>query len=393
MARYLFRLPDVGEGVTEAEIMDWHVKPGDQIEEDHPLVDVMTDKANVEMTSPVAGTVIATHGAEGDIAAVGSTLVELEIEGEGEEDSPAAEAESPTGGMATPTAATAAATAIAGDEAPMAAPATRRRAKELGITLEAVAGSGPGGRITPADLENHVTRQHGAMTGSLETKIIGLRRTIAARMQDAKSRIPHFSYVEEFDLTELEKLRKTMNEQRAGGQAKLTLLPFFMRAIVHLRAEFPEINSRYDDAAEILHTFDEVHIGIATQTEGGLLVPVVKNAGSLDIRASAAELLRLTTAARDGKASRAELTGSTITLSSLGALGGIAATPVINSPEVAIIGPNKLEDRPVVRNGEVVVRTMMNVSASFDHRIIDGYVAARFMQALKRLIENPAELV
>jgi 2-oxoisovalerate dehydrogenase E2 component (dihydrolipoyl transacylase) len=394
MARYLFRLPDVGEGVTEAEIMDWYVKPGDRVEEDHPLVDVMTDKANVEMTSPVSGTVIAIHGEVGDIAAVGSTIVELEIEGDEEAEDTAA------AGTPEVQPQTAAATPAAGHEpvrhvstsAPLAAPATRRRAEELGVALEKVTGSGPGGRITPSDLDDFVARQGEISGGVTESRIIGLRRQIAAKMQDAKSRIPHFSYVEEFDLSELESLRRSLNENRSTEQAKLTLLPFFIRAIVRLQPEFPDINARYDDDAGVLRSYDSVHIGIATQTDGGLMVPVVRNAETLDLWDCARELARVTTAAREGSATREELTGSTITLTSLGALGGIAATPVINSPEVAIIGPNKLVERPVVRDGDIVIRTVMNVSASFDHRIIDGYVAASFIQALKLLIEDPQSI-
>ena len=393
MARYLFRLPDVGEGVTEAEIMEWHVSPGQQVAEDDPLVDVMTDKANVEMTSPVAGTVVAIHGEEGDIAAVGSTIVELEIAGDVDVDEPTPEVELPVANPPSSAMQANRPASTAAGSIPLAAPATRRRAQQLGISLDAVTGTGPGGRITPADLDNDTSLHDNSPAGGRDTKVIGLRRQIAQKMQDSKRRIPHFSYVEEFDLTDLEKLRGEMNEKREDGQEKLTLLPFFMRAIVLLQPEFPDINARYDDTAEILRTFDSVHIGIATQTDGGLLVPVVKDAETLDIRGCAAELLRVTAAARNGDASREDLTGSSITLTSLGALGGISATPVINAPEVAIIGPNKLVERPVVRDSEIVIRTMMNVSASFDHRIIDGYVAARFMQELKRLIENPATLI
>lgn len=388
MARYLFRLPDVGEGVTEAEILEWHVEPGQQVEEDHPLLDVMTDKANVEMTSPVAGTVLAIHGEVGDVAAVGSTIVELEIEGE-------ADAENADRIEAIPALVARAPAAItsAPAGAALAAPATRRRAEELGIALASVPGTGPGGRVRPSDLERFASLANESDDGVHETRVIGLRRKIAEKMQDAKSRIPHFSYVEEFDLSELESLRKEKNRQRNASQPKLTLLPFFMRAIVLLRPQFPEINSRYDDHENILRSFENVHIGIATQTDGGLMVPVVRNVESRDIWNCAEELLRVAAAARDGSITRDELTGSTITLTSLGALGGISATPVINSPEVAIIGPNKLVDRPVVRDGKIVIRTVMNVSTSFDHRIIDGYNAARFVQGLKQLIEDPLRLI
>jgi 2-oxoisovalerate dehydrogenase E2 component (dihydrolipoyl transacylase) len=401
MARYLFRLPDVGEGVTEAEIMDWHVRPGDEIDEDHPLVDVMTDKANVEMTSPVAGKVLAIHGEPGDVAAVGSTLVELEIEGDADAEEepfakPPASGETATARHSPPTTAGVATIALAATAVPttaLAAPATRQLALKLGMDLESVPGSGPGGRITPTDLEHYAAQQIESEPGVTETRIIGLRRTIAERMQDSKSRIPHFAYVEEFDLSELELLRKASNDNRDSDQPKLTLLPFFMRAIVALRDEFPDINARYDDQANILRSYERVHIGIATQTDNGLVVPVVKDAESLDIWDCAREVARLSSAARDGSATREELSGSTITITSLGALGGISATPVINSPEVAIIGPNKLVQRPVVIDGEVAIRTMMNVSSSFDHRIVDGYEAARFIQQLKVLIENPAALM
>ncbi|MET0547203.1 MAG: dihydrolipoamide acetyltransferase family protein, partial [Caulobacterales bacterium] len=276
----------------------------------------------------------------------------------------------------------------------------RKRAQELGVALEDVRGTGPEGRITPADLEAFASaggRQISVVGGVRRTavrdqKIIGLRRKIAERMQESKRRIPHFGYVEEFDLTELESLRKQLNEERAPDQPKLTLLPFFIRALVLLQPEFPHINSRYDDEAQILHTHEAVHVGVATQTSSGLMVPVVRHAEALDIWDAARELARVTAAARDGSAPREELSGSTITLTSLGVLGGISATPVINAPEVGIIGPNKLEERPVVRNGQIVIRTMMNVSTAFDHRIVDGHDAASFVQRLKRLIEQPALL-
>jgi len=414
-----FRLPDVGEGTTEAEIGAWHVAPGTRIEEDQPLVDVLTDKASVEMTSPVAGIVVAIHGSPGDRMAVGAVLAEIELD-----ESPAA---APTArAPATPTATTpapatpatdpvatpaaapaavaaspaAAATSLAA--ASLASPATRRRARELGIALEAIHGTGPDGRVTDADLDAFVATlarrspTPGAPPARREAvhdiKIIGLRRAIARSMTESKRRIPHFTYVEEFDLTDLEALRRELNATRGADQPKLTPLPFFMRALARLVPEFPRVNARYDDEAEVLSTYEAVHVGIATQTDGGLLVPVVRHAEALDLWGCAHELKRITTAARDGTARRDELGGSTITLTSLGALGGIAATPIINHPEVAILGPNKLVERPVVRNGAITIRTMMNLSASFDHRIVDGADAARFVQALKRLIEMPALL-
>ena len=418
MALYQFRLPDVGEGVAEAEIAVWYVKPGDRVAEDQALVDVMTDKATVDMTSPVAGVVTAIHGEPGGLRAVGSVLVELEIEGAGNVTEapakPVAAAPKPVepvpvvAAVAKPEPAVTVAAAPAfstraTDDAPLAAPATRKRAFDLGIPLQFVPGTGPAGRITPDDLNAYIARGGNAPTGGAvstrtkrasvtETKIIGLRRKIAEKMQEAKRRIPHFSYVEEFDLTDLEALRKTLNDERGKDQPKLTMLPFFMRAMVILQPEFPTVNSRYDDEAGVLHSFDGVHVGIATQTPGGLMVPVVRHVEALDIWDCAREVTRVTSAARDGSAKREELLGSTITLTSLGTLGGIAATPVINAPEVAIIGPNKLIDRPVVRGGQVVIRTLMNLSTSFDHRIVDGHMAASYVQRMKRLIEAPALL-
>jgi 2-oxoisovalerate dehydrogenase E2 component (dihydrolipoyl transacylase) len=423
MGRYLFKLPDIGEGVAEAEIVAWHVKPGETVAEDQNLVDVMTDKATVEITSPVDGIVTAIHGGIGGMLPVGSVLVELEVEGpgnqpadrpdaamtapappSGEEAPPVRPSPTPASPSTAPAPAPAPrqaafATRLSGD-APLAAPATRRRAHELGIPLQFVPGSGPGGRITPADLDAYIASggaggrdalpRHLAKQGVSETRIIGLRRKIAEKMQDAKRRIPHIAYVEEIDVTELESLRQVLNATRDGDSPKLTLLPFLIRALVKAVPDFPQINARYDDEAGVLHSFDAVHVGIATQTEGGLMVPVVRHAEALDLWALAGEISRVSAAARDGSAKREELSGSTITITSLGPLGGIATTPVINHPEVAIIGPNKIVDRPVVEGAFVAVRKMMNLSSSFDHRIVDGYDAALFVQRLKRLIEHPA---
>jgi 2-oxoisovalerate dehydrogenase E2 component (dihydrolipoyl transacylase) len=426
LGRYLFRLPDIGEGVAEAEIVAWRVNVGEQIGEDQSLVDVMTDKATVDISSPVQGLVTATHGKVGAMMPVGSVLVELEVDGTGnaptEVVSPAPTAESvvakpsqapsttaraaspsptktlPEGPSKANTEVPAFATRPVGD-APLAAPATRRRAYGLGIPLQFVSGTGPGGRITPEDLEDYVASGSGgpahdlryaARHGVEETRIIGLRRRIAEKMQESTRRIPHFTYVEECDVSELEALRVVLNANRAENQTKLTLLPFLMRALVRVIPEFPNVNAHYDDEAGMLRVHEGVHIGIATQTSGGLMVPVVHHTEARDLWSCAGELARVTAAARDGSATREELSGSTITLTSLGALGGVAATPVINHPEVAIIGPNRLVERPVVRDGQVVVRKMMNLSSSFDHRIVDGYDAARFIQAIKRLIEHPA---
>ncbi|HEY4366680.1 MAG TPA: dihydrolipoamide acetyltransferase family protein [Steroidobacteraceae bacterium] len=430
MARFVFRLPDIGEGIAQAEIVGWHVKVGDRVAEDQSLVDVMTDKATVDMTSPVTGVVVATHGEAGALIAVGASLVEFEMEGEGQAAAPAAAPKPATkpaqpappvaAKAAAPTAAPVAAakaeptsrpaatapafTTRAPNEAPLASPAVRHRAYELGIPLQFVPGSAAAGRITEQDLDNYIAsgganantnvadNRFAKRTAVHETKLIGLRRKIAEKMQEAKRRIPHFGYVEEFDMTELEAFRRDLNEERAAHQPKLTLLPFFMRAVVTLVPQFPHFNARYDDEAGVLHSFDGVHIGIATQSNTGLMVPVVRHCEALDVWGCARELIRVTTAAREGKATRDELSGSTITLTSLGTLGGISATPVINHPEVAILGPNKLVERPVVLNGQIAIRTLMNVSCAFDHRIIDGHDAARFVQALKRLIERPAHL-
>jgi len=424
MGLYVFRLPDIGEGVAEAEIVEWYVKIGDKIEEDQTLVDVMTDKATVDITSPVSGVVVAVHGNIGDQAAVGSTLVELEIDGTGNVDQaervdvPETQAVEPSDKEAeeepqselssessNPRKSEYRGGQVSADryplrnpgDDPLAAPATRKRAYELGIPLQFVPGTGPGGRITPDDLQSYIEQGgagpvqsgHAKRTTVTEQKVIGLRRKIAEKMQDAKRRIPHFGFVEAFDLTELENLRKALNADRGEDTPKLTLLPFFMKAVAQLQSEFPEINARYDDEAGILYKYDGVHIGIAAQTPQGLMVPVVRHVESLNLWDCARELSRVTKAAREGAAARDELSGSTITLTSLGVLGGISATPIINAPEVAIIGPNKLEERPVVRDGQMVIRTMMNVSSSFDHRIVDGHDAASFIQRLKRLIERP----
>jgi len=437
MGRYVFKLPDVGEGTAEAEIVAWHVKVGDRIEEDQQLVDVMTDKATVEMTSPVTGVVVSLHGAPGEMAPVGAPLVELDIEGAGnapaekpphpgprpqgaggeekekpEKKSSAVDAKktslsSPSGkevrseGPAAKAAPSPAFATRADGTKPLASPAVRRRAEEIGVLLQFVPGTGPAGRIEHADLDAYVASGGRAATarggyapreGIEEIKVIGLRRKIAEKMQEAKRRIPHFAYVEEVDMTELETLRAHLNATRTREQPKLSLLPFLMRGLVRLLPAWPQINARFDDEAGIVHRHAAVHIGIATQTANGLIVPVVRHAEALDIWQAAAEVARVAALTREGKASREDLTGSTITITSLGALGGIVTTPVINHPEVAIIGPNAIVPRPVVREGQIVVRRMMNISSSFDHRVVDGYDAAEFIQRLKSLLEHPATL-
>ena len=438
MGRYVFKLPDVGEGTAEAEIVAWHVKVGDKIEEDQNLVDVMTDKATVEMTSPVTGVVVSLHGQPGEMAIVGAPLVELDVDGAGnaqaatatpanaktEPTKPSSKPEeseagkqkksadvipiSSSGGEArsqattkqTTASAPAFATRAAGTK-PLASPAVRRRAGELGVQLQFVPGTGPAGRIEHADLDAYVAsggkaaataqRGYAKRDGIEEIKVIGLRRKIAEKMQESKRRIPHFAYVEEIDMTELESLRTHLNATR-GDRPKLSVLPFLMRALVRLLPQYPQINARFDDDQGVVHRHAAVHIGIATQTANGLIVPVVRHAEALDIWESANEVARLARLTREGKASRDDLSGSTITITSLGALGGIVTTPVINHPEVAIIGPNAIVERPVVRDGQIVVRKMMNLSSSFDHRVVDGYDAAEFIQRLKSLLEHPATL-
>ncbi|HXR95546.1 MAG TPA: dihydrolipoamide acetyltransferase family protein [Rhizomicrobium sp.] len=396
MGSYLFRLPDIGEGVAEAEITAWHVKVGDRIAEDGPLLDVMTDKATVDMTSPVEGVVKAIHGDVGSMAPVGAVLVELDVEGE--TDQPASvkqvEAQADVSQNAraaeTPAAPPIAPSAPVNPD-PTASPATRRRAMEWGIKLQDVKGSGPHGRILVEDLERYRGQPKPARReGVEEIKLVGMRRKIADRMAQSKRQIPHFSYVEEFDLTELEALRADLNANRKDNQPKLTLLPFFMQALVKLLPDAPNLNAHFDEGEGVLRRYAAIHIGIATQTPNGLMVPVVRHAETRDLWDLAREMQRVTAAARDGGATREELSGSTITLTSLGPLGGIAATPIINHPEVAIIGPNKLVERPVVDGSFLSRRKLMNLSSSFDHRIVDGYDAASFIQRLKRLMEHPA---
>ncbi|GAA4396004.1 2-oxo acid dehydrogenase subunit E2 [Tsukamurella soli] len=420
---YVFKLPDVGEGSAEAELVGWQVEPGDTIVEDQPVVEVMTDKASVEIPSPATGTVVWVKGAPGEMLAVGSDILILQVAGPGnmtaapvssegpsEAPSPAAvaparatvvPAETPERRAASPATKPGFATRTPGEK-PVASPAVRRRAWEHGVQLQFVPGSGPGGRITQDDLDAYV-ESGGALgtgaptgrqpkTGTEDVKVIGLRRTIAKRMQDAKRRIPHFSYVEEVDVTDLEALRVTLNAQYAKDRGKLTLLPFLAKAMVRTLPDYPQINARFHDDDGFVRRYDGVHLGIATQTPTGLVVPVVHHAEALTLWECGAEVARLAAAAREGKASRDELSGSTITITSLGALGGLATTPVINYPEVAIVGVNKMIERPVVRGGQIVVRKIMNLSSSFDHRVVDGWDAAEFVQRIRALLETPATL-
>jgi len=400
MARFVFKLPDVGEGTAEAEIVAWYVAVGDHVKEDQPLVDVMSDKATVEMTCPVSGTVVSLHGLPGEMAVVGAPLVEFEIEGAGNAMTPpAVKPQAPPKLESPPPAATQVAEDRPATCAPLASPAVRQRAAELDIDLGRVKGTGPGGRVSHSDLDKFVTAggvppvAHKAQPpreGVEDVKVIGLRRRIAEKMQEAKRRIPHFAYVEEIDMTELESLRARLNATRKPEQPKLTVLPFLMRALVRVLPEFPQINAQFDDEAGVVHRFAAVHIGIATQTASGLMVPVVKNAEARDIWNLASDVARVAALARDSKASKDDLTGSTITITSLGAMGGIVTTPIINHPEVAIIGPNAIVERPVVRDGQIAIRKMMNLSSCFDHRVVDGADAAAFVQRIKALLEHPA---
>lgn len=413
MSLFSFKLPDIGEGIAECEIATWRVAVGDVVKEDQPLVDMLTDKAAVEIPSPVNGVVKELRGAEGDKVSVGAVLLVIEtaadIAAGSEHSLPAApeaaaakvDALSATIPLTAPAAATAApAAALRADgEKPLAAPSVRKRARELGIDLAQVAGSKKGGRVGHEDLDSHhqggTYRPASPMApakGIEQIKIIGMRRRIAESMERSKRRIPHFSYVEEVDVTELEALRVHLNASKRADQAKLTLLPFLMRAMVKAVPLFPNVNGSYDDEAGIFHRHNALHIGIAAQTPQGLMVPVAKHAETLDVWQAAAEIKRLADAAKSGKAKRDELTGSSITITSLGTMGGIASTPIINAPEVAIIGVNKMVERPMVRNGQVVIRTMMNLSSSFDHRIVDGWDAASFVQKLKAYLEHPATI-
>ena len=385
MGRFVFKLPDVGEGVAEAEIVGWRVAVGDRVEEDQPLVDVMTDKATVEIGAPVCGVVAALHGEAGGLRPVGSPLVEFDT---GEAVAPV-EAPEPQPKAAEPAPEPAAAKTLA-------APAVRKQAADLGVDLASVKGSGPAGRVTHADLAALAPTAEAAPAqgddGITEVKVIGLRRRIADKMRQAKTRIPHFSYVEEVDVTALEALRAHLNETRAEGRPKLTLLPFLVATLVKAIPGFPQVNARFDDDAGIVRRYRAVHLGIAAQTEAGLMVPVLRHAEQRGLWDTAAEIARLAAGARDGKLSSEELSGSTITLTSLGPIGGIAHTPVVNWPEVAVIGPNKIVERPVVLDGRIVARKIMNLSSSFDHRVVDGWDAASFIQRVKGLLEHPGAI-
>jgi 2-oxoisovalerate dehydrogenase E2 component (dihydrolipoyl transacylase) len=434
MARYEFKLPDIGEGIAEAEIVAWHVKVGDHVGEDQQLADMMTDKATVEMESPVAGKVLEVAGEVGDMIAIGSVLVVLETEGEvAAEAAPATEPEEPIAdGMAevpealeevmsvteevpdqpslvpgdveghTSEAAQRPSTALGtsgeGESRHVqASPAVRARARDLGIDLSAVKYAGD--RVRHADLDAYLLYNGGGVSGGPrprradeQVKVVGLRRKISENMQEAKRRIPHFTLVEEYDVTALEQTRVMMNSDR-GDHPKLTMLPFLITAFARMLGEYPQINATYDDDAQVITRHGSVHMGMATQTPNGLMVAVIRDAQNRSLWSLAAEIARLADAARTGKASREELSGSTFTISSLGPMGGITSTPVINRPEVAIVAVNKVRETPVVIDGELEIRKMMNLSLSCDHRVVDGWDAAEFMRDLKGLIENPLKLL
>ena len=430
MSVYQFKLPDIGEGIAEAEIVAWHVKIGDTVEEDQQLADMMTDKATVEMESPVAGVVKSLAGEVGDQIAIGSVLVEIETAGdatvaaaptrEEKAEQPLADgAEAPTAeqeeaipvmAVAEPEPAPAPAAAPKPEPKPepataaathgskvLASPAVRQRARDLGIDLGQVKTSSD--RIRHADLDAYLLYNGGSVSGRTaapradETiKVVGLRRKIAENMQEAKRRIPHFALVEEFDMTALEDTRAMMNRDR-GDNPKLTVLPFLITAMARAVADWPMLNATFDDQANVITRHGSVHMGVATQTDGGLMVPVIRDAQAMTVWQLAREVLRLSEAARSGKATREELTGPTITISSLGPMGGIVSTPVINPPQVATIAVNKLQEIPVIVDGELEARKVMNLSLSCDHRVVDGWDAANFMQTMKGLIENPIRLL
>lgn len=458
MGIHTIKMPDIGEGIAEVELVAWHVKVGDVLNEDQVLADVMTDKANVEVPSPVKGTVLALGGEVGQVLAVGSELIRIEVtetagvaaveraekagvvvaapssqpsSAKGEGVRPATVSAGPAGrslqALGRPSRASADGSSddarISHSDRPIASPSVRRRAWELGVELECVKGTGLGGRIMHGDLEVHVAK-HGstlpmgevsspAMTrdeqhqnaaavatlpayaqrdGEQKIPVIGVRRKIAQKMQESKRRIPHFAYVEEIDVTNVETLRMQLNAKFGVQRGKLTLLPFIARAMVIALRDFPQVNARFDDDAGVVTRYGAAHIGIATQTDAGLMVPVLRHAESRDLWSIAAEVSRLAESARAGKITRDELTGATITITSLGALGGIASTPVINHPEVAIVGVNRMIERPAYHGGVVVPRQLMNLSSSFDHRVVDGIDAARFIQAIRTLLEAPATL-
>ena len=420
MGIFAFKLPDIGEGVVEGEVVEWMVAVGDTVKEDDPILSVMTDKATVEIPSPTDGVVKSLVGEPGTILAVGQVCIEFETDGEGTpveeapapveevvEETPAPEPEPVKEEVASAAPAPASAPAptpvvvAAPGARPLASPAVRQRARESGIDLTTVAGSGPAGRITHGDLDTWKEAgspvaaagpSRAARTGTTEVPVIGLRRKISESMTASYTTIPHFSYFEEVDITHLEELRVHLNSTKTEGQPKLTYLPFIMQALVKALGENPVCNALFDDEKGVVTRHDAVHLGIATQTDRGLYVPVVKHVEAQDIWQSASEMQRVSQAARDGTAGLDELSGSTFTITSLGRMGGLGATPIINKPEVGILGVHNAVDTPVVRNGQIVVRKMLRLSSSWDHRVVDGWDGAMLVQRLKALLENPATI-
>jgi len=440
MGIYAFRLPDIGEGVVEGEVVQWHIEVGATVEEDDALIDVMTDKATVTIPSPVTGKILSTVGKPGEIIAVGAVCIEFEVEGEGnvsKSDEPKPEAPAveekpepapepvaepkptpepkpspkptptpdrvPQGQTSIPSSSLSGGSGVGGRA--LASPAVRQRAKDEGIDLSQVSGSGPAGRISHADLDAHseVGESGGGINfstpgepaeGTTEIPIVGLRRKIAEQMTKSYTQIPHFSYFEEVDVTDLEALRQWLNVNRTAGQPKLTYLPFIMQALVKLFKEGHHgCNGHYEDEREVLVLHNAVNIGIATTTDRGLYVPVVKNCEAMNIWELGGELGRVAGAARDGTATLSDLTGSTFTITSLGRDGGIGATPIINTPEVGILGVHKAIERPVVVDGKITIRRMMNLSSSWDHRVVDGANGAALVQGLKYLLEHPTQIL
>lgn len=415
MDSIIFKLPDLGEGVVEAEIIAWHVRPGQDVQVDQPLVDVMTDKATVTIPSGLVGRVLQTHGNVGQIVAVGAELVSFDSsppssmpavaspsvagsepqrivvqESPGETPDTVPLVQRSSGG----------AEMVHSAHLPQASPAVRRRARELHVDLDHIPGTGPNGRVTHTDVDvylrselspgNSSRRAYGSHT--TEIQMAGLRRRIAEKMVVSNTQIPHFTYVEEIDITELESLREHLNAGRTDGQPKLTYLPFIMLAVTRALARFPQLNAHYDDKREVITRFEAVHLGVATQTERGLCVPVVRHAEAMDLWQAAGEMRRITDAARNHTISRDDLSGSTFTVTSLGRMGGLAATPIINHPEVAILGINKAVDRPAVHQGQIAIRRIMHVSGSFDHRVVDGADGAVFIQCIKDQLQHPATI-
>lgn len=432
MSEYKYKLPDVGEGVVEAEIVEWHIKAGDKVTEDQHILDVMTDKATVEIPCAVNGVVKSIVGEPGEVIPVGTEILIIDVDGEipddventAEPETKEAQKEEPKADAPkaepkpepkpepepepkpAPATAKTAAPARSNGERPLASPAVRQRALEADIDLADVLGTGPACRITHTDLDDFIAaggrfvsraERVGAgkarRTGKEDIKVIGLRRKIAENMAHAKRTIPHITYVDEIDLTALEDLRAHMNAKKSDDQTKLTIIPFLVMALTKSLPKFPQANAHFDTEGSVLTQHDGIHCGIAAATPNGLMVPVIKHAESLDIWEVAAEVKRLGDAAKAGKCTKDELTGSTITITSLGAIGGIVTTPVINHPETAIIGVNKMQTLPRYdREGRVVPRKIMNLSSSFDHRIVDGYEAALLVQEMKAYLENPATL-